>query len=274
MTSSTEVQIKVVPKDASTFAALEAATRKVDLFSFLQDDQRTALVNAMFKKEYKDGESIITEGDQPDNFYIIESGACVVKKKIAGENREVARLGAGQYFGELALISGSTRTASVIGAGPLTVCWAIDQVSYLGLLKEQHGQKRQRYRTLLRNVPFLKVLQDYEILLVADALKPVTASGGTVIVKQGDSGDEFFILLEGECIVRKSVGGNPEVEVARLKPGAYFGEIALLKDCPRAATIVAASACKMISLDRKSFHRLLGPCSEIFQDHMKVYQNP
>jgi cAMP-dependent protein kinase regulator len=274
MTSTTEVQIKVIPKDPATFAALEAATRKVDLFSFLQDDQRTALVNAMFKKEYKNGESIVIEGDQPDNFYIIESGMCKVKKKIANENREVAQLGPGLYFGELALISGSTRNASVIAGSDLVVCWAIDQVSYLGLLKEQHGQKRQRYRTLLRNVPFLKVLQDYEILLVADALRPVTASAGTAIVKQGDSGEDFFILLEGECIVRKSVNGGPETDVAKLKPGAYFGEIALLEDCPRAATIVAGSACKMISLDRKSFHRLLGPCSEIFKDNMKSYQNP
>jgi cAMP-dependent protein kinase regulator len=274
MTSNTEVQIKVIPKDPATFAALEAATRKVDLFSFLQDEQRTALVNAMFKKEYKNGDSIITEGDQPDNFYIIESGECKVKKKIGNEQREVAQLGAGQYFGELALISGSTRAASIIACSDLVVCWAIDQVSYLGLLKEQHGQKRQRYRTLLRNVPFLKVLQDYEILLVADALRPVTASAGTAIVKQGDSGEDFFILLEGECIVRKSVNGAEDADVARLKPGAYFGEIALLQDCPRAATIVAASACKMISLDRKSFHRLLGPCSEIFKDNMKSYQNP
>jgi cAMP-dependent protein kinase regulator len=272
MSSATEFHAKVIPKDESTFAALEATTRKVDLFSFLQDDQRRALVNAMFKKEYKDGENIIVEGDQPDNFYIIESGNCRIVKNIGGEPKEVAQLSSGQYFGELALISGSTRTATVIASGELTVCWAIDQVSYLSLLKEYHGQKRQRYRTLLKNVPFLKVLQEYEILLVADSLRPVTPVAGSTIVNQGDPGEDFYIILEGECVVLKSIEGGPPVEVARLKPGAYFGELALMNDCPRAASIIVASGnCKLISLDRKSFHRLLGPCNEIFKDNMKAY---
>lgn len=271
MTSSTDVEIKKVPKDESTFAALEATTRKVDLFSFLEDDQRKELVGAMFKREYGDKDVIIREGDEPDNFYIIESGRCKVFKKKGDKDIQVATISAGQYFGELALISGNARAASVIADGEKTICWAIDQTTYLGLLKEQHGQKRLKYRALLRNVPFLKVLQDYEILLVADALQPVFPKEGDVVVKQGDNGDEFFIILDGECIVRKRFDDGEEKEVTRLKTGGYFGELALIQNTPRAATVIAGKYCKLAKLDRKSFGRLLGPCSQIFQENMKLY---
>ena len=273
MTSSTDVEIRVVPKDEATFASLEASIKKVDLFSFLTDEQRQTLVNAMFKLEFKDGDVIIKQGDQPDNFYILNSGKCKVFKKSGDKETQVAALSPGQYFGELALISGSTRAASVIADGEVS-CWAIDQTTYLGLLKEGHNKKRQRYRALLRNVPFLKVLQDYEILLVADALQPVNPAKGEVIVKQGDTGDEFFIILEGECVVTKKEEGDDEAkEVGKLRSGSYFGELALMQNTPRAATVIAGDNCKLVKLDRASFHRLLGPCSQIFTEGMKLYQS-
>lgn len=273
MTSSTDVEIRVVPKDEATFASLESSIKKVDLFSFLNDEQRQTLVNAMFKLTFKDGDVIIKQGDQPDNFYILDSGKCKVFKKSGDKETQVAALSPGQYFGELALISGSTRAASVVADGDVG-CWAIDQTTYLGLLKEVHSQKRQRYRNLLRNVPFLKVLQDYEILLVADALQPVNPAKGEVIVKQGDDGDEFFIILEGECVVsKKEEGEEEEKEVGRLRSGAYFGELALMQNAPRAATVSAGDNCKLVKLDRASFHRLLGPCSQTFTEGMKLYQS-
>lgn len=273
MTSNTEIEIVVVPKDEATFAALEETVKKVDLFSFLQDDQRRTLVSTMFPLEYKDKDIIIKQGAQPDNFYILKEGKCIVTIKQGDKEMKVAELNPGQYFGELALISGSTRTATVLAEGPVK-CWAISQMTYLGLLKDQHTKKRERYKVLLRNVPFLKILQDYDILLVADALQPVNPNKGDIIIKQGDSGDEFFIILEGECLVIKVDEGSTEGrEVGRLRSGAYFGELALLHNAPRAATIQAGDNCKLVKLDRNSFHRLLGPCSEQFTENMKLYQS-
>ncbi|OHT03728.1 cAMP-dependent protein kinase regulatory subunit [Tritrichomonas foetus] len=272
MTSSTNVEIRVVPKDESTFAQLEESVKKVDLFSFLQDEQRRVLVNAMFPCQYNDGDVIIKQGDQPDNFYILNSGKCRVLKKTGDREQQVAVLSPGHYFGELALISGSTRSATVVADGHVD-CWAIDQTTYLGLLKEGHDKKRQQYRALLKNLPFLKVLQDYEILLVADALCPVNPSKGEEVVKQGDKGDEFFIILQGECVVKKKEGDGEPKEVGRIRSGEYFGELALLNEAPRAATVIAGDNCKLVKLDRASFHRLLGPCSETFTQNMKLYQS-
>jgi cAMP-dependent protein kinase regulator len=60
--------------------------------------------------------------------------------------------------------------------------------------------------------------------------------------------------------------------VCRLGSGQYFGELALMRDSPRAATVVAGTQCKLIKLDRPSFHRLLGPCYQVFQENMKSYE--
>ena len=272
MTSSTSVEIKVYPKDEATFAALEASTRQVGMLDFLDDDQRHALVDSMFECKFHDGDVIIREGDDGDNFYIMLSGRCSVRRSIDGSEEEAGFLDPGAYFGEIALITGGKRTASVIAIGD-TVCWAIDQVTYRTLLKEQHSQKRARYQALLREVEFLDVLQDYEILLVADALKPVYPKEGEVIVRQGDSGDEFFIILEGECTVhRKDDGDGEEREVRTLKSGEYFGEVALLENTPRIATVIAGRKCRLVKLERSSFCRLLGPCSEMFKAHMESYE--
>jgi cAMP-dependent protein kinase regulator len=115
-------------------------------------------------------------------------------------------------------------------------------------------------------VPLFRALPDYEILLVADALKERVVDAETAVVKQGDPGDAFFVIVEGECVVTKD-----EAEVARLVPGQYFGEVALLRNCPRTATVVAARTTKLISLDGRAFHRLLGPCMEALEEHLKQY---
>ena len=122
-------------------------------------------------------------------------------------------------------------------------------------------------------MPFLQVLQDYEILLVADALCAVNPAKGETIIKQGDDGDEFYIILQGECLVLKSENGGEPKEVGKLRSGNYFGELALMQNAPRAATIVAGDNCKLVKLDRASFQRLLGPCIETFEQNMKLYQS-
>jgi CRP-like cAMP-binding protein len=82
---------------------------------------------------------------------------------------------------------------------------------------------------------------------------------GSVIVRQGDPGDAFFVIVEGEVQVEReaSPGATPAV-VARLGPGDYFGELALITGEPRNASVVAASACRTLELSRSSFDQFLG----------------
>jgi len=150
--------------------------------------------------------------------------------------------------------------------------WVIDRVTYRRVLMDSTIRKRKLYEEFLDKVPILAPLQKYERLVVADALEPETFSKGEVIVKQGDCGDVFYIIIEGEATVTQvDREGNPK-HLVDLKPSDYFGEIALLTDRPRAATVTAASeSLKCVRLDRARFQRVLGPCEDILRRNMEAY---
>jgi cAMP-dependent protein kinase regulator len=109
-------------------------------------------------------------------------------------------------------------------------------------------------------------------LTVADALEPATFSDGTIIVRQGESGDVFYIILEGQANVLQTDKDGNEKAIATLGPSDYFGEIALLTDRPRAASVVANGLLKCVRLDRARFDRVLGPCEEILRRNMEAYK--
>lgn len=127
-------------------------------------------------------------------------------------------------------------------------------------------KKRKLYGDFLRNVEILKTLVDYEIQRVADALVQETWKSGETIVKQNDKGHAFYIIEDGSVNVVKD-----DNKVATLKRGDYFGEMALMFDQPRAATVVASGDVKTVRLDRQSFKRLLGSCEDLLKRNMAVY---
>jgi len=106
---------------------------------------------------------------------------------------------------------------------------------------------------------------------VADALKTKEVKKDTEIIAQGSEGQEFFIIEEGTCKAVKKVSGQPDKEL-ELKAGDYFGELALLNNEPRAASVYAASdTVRLLALDRKAFNRLLGPLKEMMQTAQNRY---
>ena len=112
-------------------------------------------------------------------------------------------------------------------------------------------RKRKTYEELLSRVSILSNLDPWERLTVADALEAVSFSSGDVVVRQGEGGDDFFIIVEGEAVVTQyRQEGEESQEVGHLGPEDYFGEIALMLDRPRAATVTAQSHLKCVKLDR------------------------
>ena len=115
-------------------------------------------------------------------------------------------------------------------------------------------RKRKMYEEFLSKVKILSELDSWERLTIADALEAVNYEDGKQIVKQGEKGDDFFIIVEGSAVVTQIPKGESKaVEVGRLGPSDYFGEIALIFDRPRAATVTAAGPLKCVKLDRKRY---------------------
>jgi len=265
---------KVVPKDYKTMAALSKAIAKNVLFSHLDENERSDIFDAMFPVNALPGEVIIEQGDEGDNFYIIDTGE--VEVYVNGE--KMVTIGEGGSFGELALIYGLPRAATVKASSASDVkCWGLDRDSYRRILMGSTIRKRKMYEEFLSKVSILDNLDKWERLTVADALEPTSFEDNEVVVKQGEQGNDFFIIAEGTAVVTQTrsegVEDPEQVEVGRLGPSDYFGEIALLLDRPRAATVTARGPLKCVKLDRGRFERVLGPCSEILKRNIQQYNS-
>jgi MFS family permease len=101
---------------------------------------------------------------------------------------------------------------------------------------------------LLRGVPFLEPLPLPTLEHLASELVSVAFEPGGRVMREGDPGDRFYVVREGELHV--SAGGR---EVATVGPGGYVGEIALLRDVPRTATVTAVGAASLYALEREEF---------------------
>jgi CRP/FNR family transcriptional regulator, cyclic AMP receptor protein len=110
----------------------------------------------------------------------------------------------------------------------------------------------------LARCPFFAGLSRNELLAVAKVTEDLEVDAGKVLTRQGQSGSEFFVIVEGRVSVTKD-----GVEIRTLGPGDFFGEIALLEDTPRTATVTAQTPLRFFVLTRQAFRSLLAHQPEI-----------
>lgn len=99
-------------------------------------------------------------------------------------------------------------------------------------------QNREKYEEFLNNVKILKNLDPYEKNKLCDCLEVKNFAKGEYIIRQGDEGDTFYMVMKGTAqATKKESGSNEETIVYDYKENMYFGELALLRNTPRAASI-------------------------------------
>jgi len=111
-------------------------------------------------------------------------------------------------------------------------------------------------RALFQNVPILAGLDEAALNLLWEQTVETRAPAGTVIVREGEIGNRFFLIGEGSVRVCKHFGEREEVELARLGAGGFFGEMCILETLPRSATVQAAVNTTLRSLTSLAFYHL------------------
>ena len=264
-----------IPKTDEQIQRIKSSVIHSFLFSNLEPKDLEIVIGAMDEKRFKPGEDVITQGDKGDCLYFVESGNLECYKQFSkGEEPVlVKKYEPGDSFGELALLYNAPRAATIRTVNDV-ITWVLDRETFNNIVKDAAQKKREKYENFLKNVEILSTIDSYEIMQISDAIKSAIYKKGDYIIKEGEIGDIFYILEEGECVATKTLEpGKPETVIKEYGVGGYFGERALIKGEPRAANIIVKSdEAKVISLDRTSFKRLLGPIEELLKRNIEKYQ--
>jgi cGMP-dependent protein kinase len=256
------------PADAKTTKSpaqkdlIKTAVKFNVLFMNHDDDTQNRIIDDMYMKDVVAGTSVIVQGALGDNLYVVESG----EFHVFVNGVRVAIRGKGTCFGELALMYNSPRAATVT-ASTDAVVWVVDRFTFRRIVTDTGSKMLQDYTNFLSKVDLLSSLSSFEREKIAEALEEVPFQGGDVVFKQGGEGDAMYLVHSGTFSVIKD--GEKILEI---KSGGFFGERALIKHEPRAATISALTAAKTLRLDAHAFSLLLGPLEDIMQKKVTGYE--
>ena len=266
------------PKTDEQIQRLRTAVSNNFLFASLDDESFQTILHALQEKPIPaPNMRIISQGDSGDFFYVVEKGdfdiyihpSGSIQPGPDGMGNKVATIGPGGGFGELALMYDAPRAATVTSASKGGLLWQLDRTTFRRILMDSSHQRRKMYEGFLEEVPLLSTLKGPERAKIADALTSQKYPAGTKIISEGDPGDAFYLLESGEAEAYKA---GIEGSVKHYERGAYFGELALLDDKPRQASIISKTEVKLAKLDRAGFKRLLGPVEGMMR--REQYTNP
>ena len=256
--------------------------RSIPLFTGMPETLIAALSNQFRICKFSAGDEVIHEGESGDSFFIVNAGQLEVvgsgvftdgAYKSMGTSLEkdhvmiffkkphrITRLVRGDYFGELALLENKPRSASVRAVTPVELlrlgkddfnCLIRNRISF-----DANSREEIRRLSLLRKIPLFEGFDGSFLRFAAQKLETVRVDAGASVFRQGEPGDKLYIIERGKVAV--IINGEQR---ASLGSGEYFGEIALLTNSPRNATVTALQPLELLQLRAEDFNELVANSS-------------
>jgi CRP-like cAMP-binding protein/thioredoxin reductase/Fe-S-cluster-containing hydrogenase component 2 len=239
---------------------IQTLRSRVPLLAAADEGQLRETFLAARVREFRDGEIVIRQNDYTNDFLIIASGRVELWKRPEQSTQDVriTELTAGNFFGEMSLISGRRRTATAKAIGPTRII----EIPRKAILK------------LLASAPPAKALVDQAFLLRAfggylfpgipeaqlgelvERATVVTLGKDVVVFREDDPADAFYLIRNGMVKISKT-SGEKEVVLSYLVAGNFFGEAALFSERARTATVTTIFPSDVIKLSRRDFNEFL-----------------
>jgi CRP-like cAMP-binding protein/Zn-dependent protease len=200
---------------------------------------------------------VFRQGDRPTAFYVVRNGILEVVEEDpeSGDEHQIRTLVRGESFGELALLMDSPRAATIRAVEEAEV-FEIDQGTFDRLLADTihvpDFEPTLQQLAELRQQPCFAHLGTDQLVELRRRGEWMVVGAGRSVVEQGEEGDSFYAVASG----RFDIVTDGELKQT-IGPGAYFGEIALLLDVPRTASVIARTPARVFRLDRVGFDRIL-----------------
>ncbi len=239
---------------------------KIPLFSDLSPEAFIELFERCPLRRFTARERIIEEGSLGDSFFVICAGKVNVFRSEDGVRKELASLEEGAFFGEMALLSGAPRTASVEADSDETQLLELS-AQLLAQLSHRYPQVAQALKKFCRQRMLANVMAASALFrsfagkdrrALVERFRARDVPKGSVVIQEGSNSDGLYIVLSGEVEINKG-----DTVLARLKEGEVFGEMSLLTKTPAAATVSASKRTSLLRLPRADFDQIISSHPQI-----------
>lgn len=223
------------------------------------------------------GNPVVVEGDPADRLFIVLAGELEVSVGQSPKQTMIATLTRGEIFGEMALVTpGRRRNAtvtSITGSRLLSLSHTmlqdvIESDSSVSAEFYKHVDELMVARFFKQVAPFAR-LNDKQRRYLATRVRSRKVAPGTLVIRQGDRGKSCYLLRSGCAEVLVSENGSERV-LSKLEAGATFGEIALLTNAARTASVRTVEDSELLELDKATLDELLDQGDEVAEELVRL----
>lgn len=242
-----------------------AELQRLPCFAHIPEQEVTPLISLLTFRTFAPRQRIVVEGEEGKHLYFILSGQVRVSTADrAGRHILLATLERGDFFGEGSLFTGRPRSATVEA---LTHCWLLQlpredlrqQLNRAPALRAAlyEAHRRRQAVTGLSRVNLFSTLPREEREELATRFIPRVFPRRSVVIREGEPDRSFFLVTWGQAAVVQNYGMDGEQALTTLEPGDFFGEMALLLQRPRSATVWAMTQLEVLELPDAAMSELL-----------------
>jgi CRP-like cAMP-binding protein len=236
-----------------------ATLSDLPLFGYFSDDLLVKIVQQSTLRQYTVNAPVIVQGSEGRHLFCLLNGKLQIQKQLpSGRQLIVGDILPPSLFGEVAVIEESPRSASVIATKDSVVLEIPAHLLKQVADDAQYIRELESFRNAIMvnqfftSAPVFRELDQKIVQMFISKGKIETYDPDQVVFKQGDRGDEFYLILRGSVGV--SVNGHP---ITRIQQGGFFGEISMIADVPRTGTIYARESVQALKVSRDSFWEIL-----------------
>mmetsp|Transcript_14300 Transcript_14300/g.40675 ORF Transcript_14300/g.40675 Transcript_14300/m.40675 type:complete len:797 (+) Transcript_14300:90-2480(+) len=234
------------------------------LFEDLVEAEKMLLVDAMQVEEASEGTVIFNKDDDGNFFYICQEG----KVEYFDDDIKVGSFAMNNSFGELALLCDSKRTATCKAVEDVKL-WKVDQQTFRYIIAHNAHKQTTSLKDLIRQIEMFKDLDETILTKFVNSLVPIGWKAGERIVKKGQEGNIFYIVIQGQVRIHDIGLGDSQYDDQVLDVGGSFGERALLTGEPRAANVTAVTDVTTMAIDRDTFEDYFGKMQNLMERNMR-----
>ncbi|XXQ37658.1 Cyclic nucleotide-binding domain-containing protein [Plasmodiophora brassicae] len=259
--ASVSDDVRKLLQDLAGSRLIRACLRRLSLFSGVSDDNLHMIAHLVHFRAADPGQVLIREADQGAAMFIMYSGRAQCTAGTGEFAIPLDSVADGDYFGEIALLMGIPRTATVT-CDTNCLLFELRSTEFKTIvdlapsieapirtqIQIRIAKQFRRYKG-----PFFASLSDEQLMEMGPKTKLMFVPANTIVFNEGDKGALFYMIAYGTVDVYCQASETQAAQCTSLAAGSYFGELALLHDRPRKRTAKTVTDCLFLTLDRADF---------------------